>query len=169
MKYISRKNNKEGLPLSKTKQENVSLKIKSFSIDGLSTVLSFITKNWWKSGSNTVSNKYRGGLLPVREAVEVKAPKKAKSSSGVDNILAELVQTNRGTLIDDMPPICYKIWKLGECSTPWTHSLMVTLPKKGNLQQCQNCRTVSFIRHPSKVLLKQDLYHIFIDFKRAFK
>ena len=89
----------------------------------------------------------------------------------------------------------------------------VTLPKKGNLQQCQNYRTISLISHPSKVMLKiilsrlrpyaeriiaeeqagfrqgrstteqifnlrilcerhaqhqQHLYHIFVDFKKAF-
>ena len=27
-------------------------------------------------------------------------------------------------------------------------------PKKGNLQQCQNYRTISLISHPSKVMLK---------------
>ena len=87
-----------------------------------------------------------------------------------------------------------------------------TLPKKGNLQQCQNYQTISFISHPGKVMLKivlnrltpqvekviaeeqagfragrstteqifnlqilcekylehqQDLYHVFMDFKKA--
>ena len=87
---------------------------------------------------------------------------------------------------------------------------LLALPKKGNLQQCQNSRTISLINHPSEVMLKitlkpqaekiiaeqqagftagrstteqifnlrilcekylqhqQDLYHVFIDFKRAF-
>ena len=85
-------------------------------------------------------------------------------------------------------------------------SLVITLPKKGNLQRCQNYRTISLISHPSKVMLKnilnrlkpqakkiiaeeqagfravrnlrilcgkylqhqQDLYRVFIDFKKAF-
>ena len=81
----------------------------------------------------------------------------------------------------------------GEWPTPW-----ITLPMKGNLQQCQNYRTISLISHPSKVMLKiilnrlkpgtstteqvlnlqilcekylqhqQNLYHVFIDFKKAF-
>ena len=38
--------------------------------------------------------------------------------------------------------------------TLWTQSLIITLPKKGNLQQCQNYRTISLISHPSKVMLK---------------
>ena len=33
-------------------------------------------------------------------------------------------------------------------------SLVITLPKKGNLQQCQNYRTISLISRPSKVMLK---------------
>ncbi|WP_419613380.1 RNA-directed DNA polymerase, partial [Thiolapillus sp.] len=89
----------------------------------------------------------------------------------------------------------------------------MTLPKKGNLQQCQNFQTISLISHPSKVMLKiilnrlkpqaekiiteeqagfgagrntteqifnlrilcekylqhqQELYHVFIDLKKAF-
>ena len=92
-------------------------------------------------------------------------------------------------------------------------AIVITLPKKGNLQQCQNYRTISPISHPSKVMLKiilnklkpqvekiiaeeqagfragrstteqifnlrilcekylqheQDLYHVFIVFKKAF-
>ena len=48
----------------------------------------------------------------------------------------------------------YKIWQTGEWPTPWTQSLVITLPQKGNLQQCQNYRTISLISHPSKVMLK---------------
>ena len=35
-----------------------------------------------------------------------------------------------------------------------TQSLVITLPKKGNLQQCHNYRTISLISHPCKVMLK---------------
>ena len=91
--------------------------------------------------------------------------------------------------------------------------MIITLPKKGNLQLCQNYRTISLISHPSKIMLKillnrlkpqaewiiaeeqasfragrsateqifnlriicerylqyqQDLYHVFVDFKKEF-
>ena len=116
-------------------------------------------------------------------------------------------------MIDILTAICNNIWKTGEWPTTWTQSLVITLPKKGNLQLCQNYRTISLISHPSKVMLKiilnrlkpqaeeiiaeeqasfrtgrstteqlfnlrilcekylqhqQNLYHIFIDFKKAF-
>ena len=116
-------------------------------------------------------------------------------------------------MISALRKICNKIWQTGEWSIPWTQSLIITLAKKGILQQCKNYLTISVICHPSKVLLKvllirlkpqaasiiaeeqagfrsgrstteqifnlrilcerylqhqQDLYHVFIDFKKAF-
>ena len=150
----------------------------------------------------------------LREEVEaaVKALKMGKSA-GVDNIPAELVQAGGEAMIDILTAICNKIWNAGEWPTTWTQSLVITLPKKGNLQLCQNYRTISLISHPSKVMLKiilnrlqpqaeeiiaeeqagfragrstteqifnlrilcekylqhqQNLYHVFIDFKKAF-
>ena len=149
----------------------------------------------------------------LREEVEaaVKALKMGKSA-GVDNIPAELVQAGEA-MTDILTAICNKIWKTGEWPTAWTQSLVITLPKKGNLQLCQNYRTISLISHPSKVMLKiilnrlqpqaegiiageqagfragrstteqifnlrilcekylqhqQNLYHVFIDIKKAF-
>ena len=138
--------------------------------------------------------------------------KKGKSA-GVDNIPAELVQAGGEDVITALTIICNKIWQTGEWPTPWTQSSVITLPKKGNLRQCQSYRTIRLISHPSKVMLKiilnrlkpqaekntdeeqagfrarrsttvqifnlqilcekylqrqQDLYHVFIDFKKAF-
>ena len=142
----------------------------------------------------------------------VQSLKKGKSV-GVDNISAELVQAGREDVITALTTICNKIWHTGEWPTPWIQSLVITLPKKGNLQQCQNYGTISLISHPNKVMLKiilnrlkpqamkiiaeeqasfragrstkeqifnlrilcakylqhlKDLYHVFIDFKKAF-
>ena len=79
--------------------------------------------------------------------------KKGKSA-GVDNIPAELVQTGGEDVITTLTKICNKILQTGEWPTPWTQSLVITSPKKGNLQQCQNYRTISLNSHPSKVMLK---------------
>ena len=57
-------------------------------------------------------------------------------------------------MVDVLTEICNRIWKTGESPTPWTQSLIITLPKKGNLQLCQNYRTISLISHSSKVMLK---------------
>ena len=57
-------------------------------------------------------------------------------------------------MIDVLTEICNRIWRTGEWPTPWTQSLIITLPKKGNSQLCQNYRTISLITHSSKVMLK---------------
>ena len=75
-------------------------------------------------------------------------------STGVNNIPAELVQAGGEDVITTLTTICNKIWQTEEWPIPWNKSLVITLPKKGNLQQCQNYRTISLISHPSKVMLK---------------
>ena len=57
-------------------------------------------------------------------------------------------------MIDVLTEICNRIWRTGEWPTPWTTSLIITFPKRDNLQLCQNYRTISLISHSSKVLLK---------------
>ena len=79
--------------------------------------------------------------------------KKGKSA-GVDNIPAELVKVGEEDAITTLTTICNKIWQTGEWPTPWTQSLVIILPKKGNLQQCQNYRMISRIRHTSRAMLK---------------
>ena len=82
--------------------------------------------------------------------------KKGKSTV-VDDIPAELIQACGEDVITAVTTICNNIWQTGEWPTPWIQSLVITLPKKGNLQQCQNYRMISLIRHPSEVMLKNIL------------
>ena len=115
--------------------------------------------NYESCGDNTVldcSQPPEEDLQPIlREEVEIAvASLKKGKSAGVDNIPAELVQAGGETMIDVLTEICNRIWRTGEWPTPWTQSLIITLPKKGNLQLCQNYRTISLISHSSKVILK---------------
>ena len=115
--------------------------------------------NYESCGDNTVldcSQPPEEDLQPIlREEVEIAvASLKKGKSAGVDNIPAELVQACGETMIDVLTEICNRIWRTGEWPTPWTQSLIITLPKKGNLQLCQNYRTISLISHSSKVMLK---------------
>ena len=86
----------------------------------------------------------------LRREVEtaVQSLNKGKSA-GVDNTPAELVQAGGEDVLTALTTICNKIWKTGEWPTAWTQSLVSTVPKKVNLQQCQNYRTFSLISHPS--------------------
>ena len=97
----------------------------------------------------------------LRKEVEaaVQSLKKGKSA-GVDNIPAELVRAGGEDVITAFTTTCNKIWQTAEWQTPCTQSLVITLPKKGNLQQCQDYWTISLISHPSTVMLKSILNSI---------
>ena len=118
--------------------------------------------NYENCGENTeldCSQPPEEDLQPIlREEVEITATslKKGKSAR-IDNIPAELVQAGGETMIDVLTEICNRIWRTGEWPTPWTQSLIITLPKKGNLQLCENYRTISLISHSSKVMLNNRL------------
>ena len=100
-----------------------------------------------------ITDEERHPILQEEVEAAVKALKMGKSA-GVDNIPAEVVQAGAAAIIYILTTICNKIWKTGEWPTTWIQSQVITLPKKGNLQLCQNYRTISLISHPSKVMLK---------------
>ena len=71
-------------------------------------------------------------------------------SPGVDNTPSELLK-NGGKATIVLTEICQKIWEMKEWPKEWTQSLVIPVPKKGNLKQCQNYCTISLISHPSKI------------------
>ncbi|XP_063605453.1 uncharacterized protein LOC134780592 [Penaeus indicus] len=70
----------------------------------------------------------------------------------MDNVSTELIQAGGETMIDALTNICNKIWQTGEWLTCLIRSLVITLPKKSNLQKCQNYWTIRLISHASKVM-----------------
>ena len=50
--------------------------------------------------------------------------------------------------------ICVAIWEVGKWPEGWTFSTFIPLPKKGDLKQCANYRTIALVSHASKVLLR---------------
>ena len=67
----------------------------------------------------------------------VKALEKGKAP-GIDNIPAELGQAGVDHEIDVLATVCNRIWETRVWPTPWTHSLVITLPKK---ETFNNART----------------------------
>lgn len=164
---------------------------------------------------NGINTNREAGEAPIlEEEIEeaIRALKRGKAP-GVDNIQGELLKHAGPELTRILTAICQRIWVTKEWPKEWTQSLILPLPKKGNLKLCQNHRTISLISHPSKVMLRvllnrlkrkseevlseeqagfrpkrstveqifnirliiekhlqhqQDIYHNFIDFKKAF-
>ena len=50
--------------------------------------------------------------------------------------------------------ICQKIWKTCQWPQDWKRSVFIPIPKKGNVKECSNYRTIALISHASKVMLK---------------
>ena len=87
---------------------------------------------------------------------EVEACFRKNNSKKTYQLIKILTTEKQGlqAMIDTLTSICNKVWKTEEWLTTWTQFLVIILPKKGNLQLCQNFRTISLISHPSKVMLK---------------
>ena len=94
--------------------------------------------------------------LPVLQDEVADAVRNLKEgkSPGIDNVPAELLKHGGETVVSIFTKLCQKIWETKQWPKEWTQSLVIPLPKKGNLKQCQNYRTISLISHPSKILLK---------------
>ena len=88
------------------------------------------------------------------EVIDAVRKLKKGKSPGADNIPAELL-TNAGDISCKLLwKICTEVWNKGKWPKSWTESLIITIPKKGNLKKCNNYRTISLISHPSKALLQ---------------
>ena len=53
-----------------------------------------------------------------------------------------------------MHRICVAIWETGEWPKEWTFYTFIPLPKKGDVKQCANYRTIALVSHASKILLR---------------
>jgi hypothetical protein len=102
-----------------------------------------------------------------------------------------LLQAGGEQLARQMHELCNKAWEEGTIPDEWGKSILVPIPKKGDLSDCSNYRTISLINHTGKVLLTvllnrlkshldpylsekqakrqgKKIYNYFIDFHKAF-
>jgi len=89
--------------------------------------------------------------VEVARAIRQTASRKA---TGPDDVPAELFKAGGETILDRMLRICVTIWETGEWPEEWMFSTFIPLPKKGDLKQHANYRTIAFVSHASKILLR---------------
>ena len=75
-------------------------------------------------------------------------------ASGDGEIPVELFQVLDDDSVKVLHSICQEIWKTQHWSKDWKRSVFIPIPKKGNAEECSNCRTIALISHASKVKLK---------------
>ena len=79
---------------------------------------------------------------------------KAGKAPGTDEIPGELLKHGGDRIIDQLHHICNDIWTKETIPDDWTKSIILTMPKKGDITKCENYMTISLIKHSSKILLE---------------
>ena len=75
-------------------------------------------------------------------------------ASGDDGIPVELFQILKDDAVKALHSICQQIWKTQQWTQNWEKSVFTPIPKKGNFKESSKYRTIVFISHASKVMLK---------------
>ena len=90
---------------------------------------------------------------PTIEEIEKSINKLRNSKSpGVDNIQAEMLKTQSNMVTRKLEEVFKIIWKNEEIPEDWQKEDIIKLPKKGDLENCNNWRGVTLLSVPSKVL-----------------
>ena len=76
------------------------------------------------------------------------------NASGGDGIPIELFQILKDDPVKGLHSICQQILKTQHWPQDWKRSVFILIPKKGNVKECSNYRTIALISHTSKLMLK---------------
>ena len=76
-----------------------------------------------------------------------------KTSEG-DGIPVELFHILKDDAMKVLQSICQQIWKTQQWPQDWKRSVFIPILKKGIAKECSNYRTIAFISHTSKLMLK---------------
>ena len=75
-------------------------------------------------------------------------------ASGGDGIPLDLFQILKDDAVKVLHSIWQQIWKTQQWPQDRKRSVCIPIPKKGNVKECSNYRTIALISHASKVMLK---------------
>jgi hypothetical protein len=73
-------------------------------------------------------------------------------SAGIDDIQPELLKNGGREMNKILAHLCNMIWRTGEVPRDWRDGIIIPLPKKGNLSDCNNWRGITLLSIPGKVL-----------------
>ena len=95
---------------------------------------------------------------------------------GPDDIPAEAIKAHMETSIEMLYYLIGKIWDTDEIPIGWKEGYLVKIPKKGDLQECENYRGIMLLSVPGKVLnriilerLKNEVDNILRDHQAGFR
>ena len=99
-------------------------------------------RSWWASIYGVTQSQTRLKWLS------------SSSSRAIQQIPVELFQILKDDAVKVLHSVCQQIWKSQQWPQDWKRSVFIPIPKKGNVKECSNYRTIALISHASKVMLK---------------
>ena len=102
-----------------------------------------------------VTNRYINCKLDAPTKSEIiTALKQIKNgkSAGIDNIPPEILKADIDVTADILHPLIKQIWEKEYLPSDWNKGLIVKIPKKRNLSECDNWRGITLLSIPSKIL-----------------
>jgi hypothetical protein len=79
---------------------------------------------------------------------------------GLDNIYPEVLKVDPEITAEMLYPLLQKIWKEEKIPEEWEEGLIIKIPKKGDLANCNNWRGITLLRTSSKILTRVILNRI---------
>jgi len=90
------------------------------------------------------------GNFSPQEVKKAISSLKNNKSAGLDGITAELLKHGKEVVVDELTNLFNLIWEREEVPADWRHGVIITLPKKGNLSDCNNWRGITLLSVPGK-------------------
>jgi len=108
-----------------------------------------------KEGNGTEQEYWEQEPPPLRSEVAGAIRQTvSRKATGPDDVPAELFKAGKETTLDRMHRICVTIWETGKWPDELTFSTFIPLPKRSDLKQCENYRTITLVSYASKILLR---------------
>lgn len=88
----------------------------------------------------------------IREIQEAIVKLKNNKAEGIDGIPAELMKTDPELFANALQPTINQIWTEEKIPNSWKQGLIIKLPKKGDLTECENWRGITILNCAMKIL-----------------
>ena len=95
-----------------------------------------------------------------REIIEAVNSLKNRNAPGHDNLNAELFKADPELAATILTPLFIKIWEQEEIPSDWSRGVIIKIPKKGSLSDCDNRRGITLLSVPSKNFCKVIIHRI---------
>ena len=89
-----------------------------------------------------------------REIIQAINSLKNGKAPGHDNLNAELFKADPELAATILTTLFTKIWELEEIPTDWSRGVIIKIPKKGSLSDCNYWRGITLLSVPSKIFCK---------------